>query len=104
MLRHYDTRGEPNGRRGLIGFIGLATLPGSVAIILISTGLAVRAEKADRISKSYDGNWSVEVVTERGPCDHAYRHKIVIENGKARYSGSDFVVSGASDRTGPSGP
>lgn len=43
----------------------------------------------------YDGNWSVEVITERGECDKAYRYGIIIENGRARYGGgSDFAISG----------
>ena len=96
MLCNHDRRRmfKPRCHRRLLGFLRLAALPGSIAAILISTGLCVRAESANTESQRYDGNWSVEVVTERGPCDRAYRHKIVIENGKARYAGSDFVVSG----------
>jgi hypothetical protein len=43
----------------------------------------------------FDGSWSVEVVTERGSCDRAYRYAIIIENGRARYGGPEaFNVSG----------
>lgn len=43
----------------------------------------------------HDGNWSVEVVTEQGACDRAYRYAIVIQNGRARYGGPEsFNVNG----------
>lgn len=45
--------------------------------------------------RAFDGRWSIEVVTERGGCDRAYRYAIRIENGEARYEGgTDFTVSG----------
>ncbi len=49
----------------------------------------------------FDGTWSVEVITESGSCDRAYRYGVIIENGQARYAGGgDFTVSG---RVQPSG-
>ena len=45
--------------------------------------------------RRFDGLWSVEVVTERGDCDRAYRYPILIENGRARYGGPEgFTASG----------
>ncbi|MFD0935904.1 hypothetical protein ACFQ12_12030 [Methylobacterium trifolii] len=57
----------------------------------VSAGPAAKAEKAH----AFDGKWSIEVITERGSCDRAYRYGIRIENGQARYDGgTDFTVSG----------
>jgi hypothetical protein len=59
------------------------------------------AARGPRNVAQFDGNWSVEVITERGGCDRAYRYGIVIERGQARYAGgTDFTVSG---RVQPSG-
>ena len=62
-----------------------------LAVLALVAGTALPAQAATK----YDGQWSVEVVTERGDCDRAYRYGIVIENGQARYAGGrDFQVSG----------
>jgi hypothetical protein len=43
----------------------------------------------------FDGRWSVEVITERGECDRAYRWPVIVEGGRARYGGPEnFNVSG----------
>lgn len=45
--------------------------------------------------RTYDGKWSILVMTERGTCDSAYRYALRIENGEARYDGgTDFTMSG----------
>jgi hypothetical protein len=44
---------------------------------------------------SFDGAWSVLIVTEKGTCDRAYRYPVKIENGSVGYAGSaSFSVSG----------
>src|SRR5262245_20350628 len=44
---------------------------------------------------SFDGTWSVLIVTEKGTCDRAYRYPVKIENGSVGYAGSaSFNVSG----------
>src|SRR3954453_11068343 len=44
---------------------------------------------------SFDGSWSVLIVTEKGKCDRAYRYPVKIENGAVGYAGSaSFTVSG----------
>jgi hypothetical protein len=46
--------------------------------------------------QKFDGNWSVEVITERGDCDKAYRFPVTIQGGRARYGGSEsFAVTGS---------
>jgi len=37
---------------------------------------------------SYDGIWSVVIVTEKGACDRAYRYPIRIHNGSVLAEGS----------------
>jgi hypothetical protein len=45
---------------------------------------------------SYNGQWSVLIVTEKGTCDRAYRYPVKIENGSLGYAGSaSFSVSGS---------
>ena len=44
---------------------------------------------------SFDGNWSVLIVTERGTCDRAYRYPVRISGGSVGYAGqASFNVSG----------
>lgn len=48
----------------------------------------------------FDGTWSVEIRTESGPCDRAYRYPVRIEHGQARLMGTAFVVQGSVARNG----
>jgi len=51
--------------------------------------------QAQAQANRFDGNWSVEVVTEQGACDRANRYAIVVQNGRARYGGPEnFNVNG----------
>lgn len=44
---------------------------------------------------TYDGLWSVVIVTEKGTCDRAYRYPIRISNGTLANAGNDaFVIAG----------
>src|SRR6185436_5908564 len=40
---------------------------------------------------TFDGNWSVLIVTNSGPCDRAYRYGLSIRNGRVFYEGSAAV-------------
>src|SRR3712207_6242052 len=42
----------------------------------------VLAPQAQAQTNRYDGNWSVEVVTEQGACDRAYRYPVIVQNGQ----------------------
>ena len=45
---------------------------------------------------SYDGTWSVLIVTQQGKCDRAYRYPVRISNGSVGYAGeASFNVSGS---------
>ena len=50
------------------------------ALALSAAGMSVLASPAAS-SPSYDGLWSVVIVTERGTCDRAYRYPIRISRG-----------------------
>ena len=52
-------------------------------------------------AKSFDGGWSVLIVTEKGTCDRAYRYPVKIENGSVGYAGSaSFNVTGKVGKNG----
>ena len=55
--------------------------------VALPTALLLVAGPAAAQGKRFDGNWSVEVVTQEGACDRAYRYAMVVENGVARYAG-----------------
>lgn len=44
---------------------------------------------------TFDGSWSVLIVTEKGTCDRAYRYPVKIESGSVGYAGTaSFDVNG----------
>ena len=56
---------------------------------------------AEAPTGKFDGRWSVEVITEKGECDKAYRWPVVVEGGRARYGGPEnFNVSGSISSNG----
>jgi len=61
-----------------------ALLPALAGLMFGATLLPVHA--AGRTD--FDGNWSVLIVTERGPCDRAYRYGLAVRNGRVFYEGS----------------
>lgn len=69
-----------------------------LAGVIILTAAAAPALAAKRRAPSvtrFDGIWSVEVITESGTCDRAYRYGVIIRDGQARYAGgSDFIITG----------
>jgi len=74
-----------------------------IGAFLIGASLAGLAPvtPAQAQTRTFDGTWSVEVVTEQGACDRAYRYLVVIENGRARYGGPEnFAVTGQVRRNG----
>jgi len=40
---------------------------------------------------AFDGQWSVLIVTNNGPCDRAYRYGLSIQNGAVFYEGGAAV-------------
>ncbi len=65
----------------------------ALATSLGTTSAAVAAN-------SFDGAWSVLIVTDSGDCDRAYRYALHITNGKISYDDPSFNVSGHVDPRG----
>jgi len=68
---------------------------------LVAEGLAVSfaaivgATLPATSAPSYDGLWSVVIITEKGTCDRAYRYPIRISNGTLVNAGDEaFVITG----------
>src|SRR5499425_3350776 len=70
--------------RTLSGFLGCL-------VLAISLGSPVEARTTQRAmgrTGGYDGNWSVLIVTNSGPCDRGYRYGLAIRGGRVFYEGS----------------
>jgi hypothetical protein len=64
-----------------------------IAAVAIAAAPALTSAPAQ--AANFDGSWSVLIVTQRGPCDAAYRYGLSIQNGVVFYQGSAPVnVSG----------
>ena len=75
-------------------------IPALTALAFAATA-AVSFSAPVNAAASFDGNWSVLIVTEKGTCDRAYRYPVKIDNGSVGYAGSaSFTVSGRVQPTG----
>jgi hypothetical protein len=70
----------------------IRTLSGFLAglLLAISLGSPAEARTSERSMgrTAYDGNWSVLIVTNSGPCDRGYRYGLAIRGGRVFYEGS----------------
>jgi hypothetical protein len=70
----------------------IRTLSGFLAglVLAISLGSPAEARTGERTMgrTAYDGNWSVLIVTNSGPCDRGYRYGLAIRGGRVFYEGS----------------
>ena len=64
--------------------------------------LAVTAPGSARPTQSsFDGRWSVVIMTDAGTCDASYRYGLLVSGGRLSYEGnSGVIVSGAVDPRG----
>ena len=74
--------------------IRAATLATVFAVAMSAAGPSAHAA-------SFDGPWSVLVVTRSGPCDQAYRYGVTISRGVVSYAGGGPVS--LTGRVAPSG-
>ena len=77
----------------------LSTIVGAslVSLAISSPSLA----RAPAKGLSFDGRWSVEIITEQGDCDRAYRWAVGIENGRVVQVGdAGTSANGAIDKSG----
>ncbi|AIQ91274.1 large exoprotein involved in heme utilization or adhesion [Methylobacterium sp. XJLW] len=72
----------------------------ALALLLAGMSPAAAAPRQAAPPDRFDGTWSVEIITETGSCDRAYRYPVRIENGRARFIGTAFVVEGGVTRNG----
>ena len=67
----------------------------AAALIAVCAVPAMAAPRKAPIPDRFDGTWSVEIITEAGTCDRAYRYPVRIEHGRARFIGTAFTVQGS---------
>lgn len=75
----------------------------SISWQFVSTALLSITLLAPSVSHaaSFDGRWSVVIITTKGNCDKAYRYALNISAGRITYGGqSGFTAAG---RVAPSG-
>ena len=69
-------------------------IPARLSVPFIA-GLALAAASfvpAPAVARTnFDGNWSVLIVTDNGPCDRAYRYGLRIRDGAVIYDGNASV-------------
>jgi hypothetical protein len=71
------------------------------AALVLSAATISGAALAQKAPNKFDGSWSVEVITQKGDCDKAYRYPIIVQNGAIRYGGSEaFNASGGVSQSG----
>lgn len=70
------------------------------AVSVTAAGTADAAKKRVNVPNKFDGNWSIQVVTEDGPCERAYRYALQIYNGEAVYPGGDVQIRGRVSSSG----
>ncbi|MEJ0077579.1 MAG: hypothetical protein WDO17_19535 [Alphaproteobacteria bacterium] len=63
-------------------------LAGFVLAISLGSPAEARTTQRTPVRANYDGNWSVLIVTNSGPCDRGYRYGLSIRGGRVFYEGS----------------
>jgi hypothetical protein len=69
-------------------FLGL----GQAAGLSFVTAMHLVWNEPTSAQGSYDGTWSVLIITDAGECDRAYRYGIRIERGQIVYDGEAGVA------------
>lgn len=72
----------------------------AMVIALLSAGSSPWTAPAAIARSSFDGRWSVLIVTDAGTCDRAYRYALNIIDGRVTYDDPSFAVSGRVDARG----
>jgi hypothetical protein len=78
-----------------------ASLPAALALASAMFASALAPAVAAPRAANYDGNYSVEVITDVGSCDKSYRWAVQVEDGKVHSAANMLMeASGRIDRTG----
>jgi hypothetical protein len=64
---------------------------GPIAAAALLATIASAGARAPSAQTSFDGPWSVLIVTDYGSCDRAYRYGVRISNGRVIYDGASGV-------------
>jgi hypothetical protein len=68
---------------------------GSLVVVSAMTAAIAAAPAPAHAQAAFNGTWSVLIITDRGPCDRAYRYPLQVKNGRVTYGGqADFKVDG----------
>lgn len=70
----------------------LLTGLGCTLAFAVGFGLALAVPAHAATPSKFDGRWSIEVITEQGTCDKAYRYAVNIQNGEPKYAGREEIV------------
>lgn len=85
----------------MAGFNQIAASALTAFALLAASALPASPAPITATKQSFDGTWSVLIMTEKGTCDRAYRYPVRISNGSVGYAGeASFNVSGS---VGPNG-
>ena len=75
------------------------------AALVIATGLSLPAVlpagAAD--AGAFNGTWTVELVTESGPCDGSQTYSVAVQQGQVRLVSAADAATRMSGRVGPDG-
>ena len=62
-------------------------------VALAATSASIKSDAAGRTI--YDGEWSVDIVTVRGDCEHSLRYAVRIVGGKVHAGEISYDLAGA---------
>ena len=79
---------------------GLPFGPLAFGLAVVALAGSFWAAPAAMARMSFDGRWSVLIVTDAGTCDRAYRYALNIVDGRVTYDDPSFDVSGHVDARG----
>jgi hypothetical protein len=68
-----------------------------MAVLAGADAQAAKAARTRGGTGSFDGLWSVLIITERGTCDRGYRYAVRIRNGNVQHAdpaNSSFRITG----------
>src|SRR3954471_11004375 len=85
----------------MTGFNQIAASALTAFALLTASAFSAAPAPMGATKQSFDGTWSVLIVTEKGACDRAYRYPVRISNGAVGYAGeASFNVSGSVGASG----
>ena len=58
-----------------------------VALVFSAIGLAAAPGSVSATPASFDGTWTVRLVTKSGTCENSYSQTVAVENGQVRAAG-----------------